>query len=105
MAETEIDQRKDDGKIKSQINLDRHTVRYQYLRIAIFPTPLGSHYRLPLRSHHIDAYFATAPSFSKGVGKGRGQIYSSKSRSALLAGEYSITFLMIVTPCSVAVSK
>jgi hypothetical protein len=54
MAETEIPQRKDDGKIKRQGNDSQFaTVGYHYLTYAIFPNPLGSHYGLTLKGLKI----------------------------------------------------
>jgi hypothetical protein len=51
MAETEINQRKDDGKIKRQINLDR----YGLIPVAIHHPPLV------LITDHISSYW---PKFS-----------------------------------------
>jgi hypothetical protein len=43
----EIDKIKDDSKmLKRQTNLDRHTVREQFLLFAIFPTPLAPSFSL-----------------------------------------------------------
>jgi hypothetical protein len=47
MAETKIHQSKDDGKMKRQIRLDRRGPT-PVPNIRHLPTPLGSHYMLPL---------------------------------------------------------
>jgi hypothetical protein len=47
---------KDDSKIKQQTNLHRHR-RDLYRMYATFLTPLGSHYRLPLKGVH---YYQTS---------------------------------------------